>query len=160
VLRWEGHVTVAGRTQPINNISELTDQVQITGIDLTPVVMPPKDLIKLEGLKNLRELYLPGPIWNPGGGREDSTAAFSTLAALTSVERLAFGWHYNARIDIRDNQIKQLAGWTKLKEFRCAQCSLANIDLSPFAQLEKLDLSDNPFTNKGMEGLAHLKNLR
>src|SRR5690349_3001165 len=88
VLRWEGHVTIAGRAHPIINISELTDQIQITGIDLTPVVMPPRDLVKLEGLKNLRELYLPGTIWNPGGGREDAGTAFSTLATLTSVERL------------------------------------------------------------------------
>ncbi len=160
VLRWEGHVTIAGRAQPINNISQLTDDIHITGIDLTPVVMRPKELVKLEGLKDLRELYLPGPIWNPGGGREDAVAAFKTLATLTSIERLAFGWHYNARIEIRDNEIKQLIGWTKLKDLRCAQCSLANADLSQFPQLENLDLSDNPLTNKGMEGLARLKNLR
>ena len=118
VLRWEGHVTVAGRAQPLRDVSQLTDDIHITGVDLTPVVMPPKELVKLEGLKDLRELYLPGPVWNPGGGREDSTAAFKTLATLTSVERLAFGWSYNARISIRDSDIKQLTGWTKLKELR------------------------------------------
>ena len=122
--------------------------------------MRPQELVKLDGLKDLRDLYLPGPIWNPGGGREDASAAFKTLATLTSVERLAFGWHYNARIQIRDSDIKQLSGWTKLKDLRCAQCGLANADLSQFPQLENLDLSDNPFTNKGMEGLAGLKRLR
>lgn len=160
VLRWEGHVTVAGRAQPIDNVSQLSDDIRITGIDLTPAVMRPLELAKLDGLKDLRDLYLPGPIWNPGGGREDATAAFKTLATLTSVERLAFGWHYNARIEIRDNEIKQLAGWTKLKQLRCAQCALANADLSQFPQLEDLDLSFNPITNKGMEGLAGLKKLR
>jgi hypothetical protein len=160
VLRWEGHVTVAGHAQPISNISQLTDNLQISGIDLTAAVMRPRELVKLEGLKDLHELYLPGPIWNPGGGREDSTAAFKTLATLTSVERLAFGWHFNARIEIRDKEIKQLAGWTKLKDLRCAQCGLANVDLSQFPELENLDLSNNPFTNKGMEGLAGLKRLR
>jgi Leucine-rich repeat (LRR) protein len=154
------HVTVAGRTQPIGNLSQLTDDIHITGIDLTSSVMRPRELVKLEGLTDLRELYLPGPIWNPGGGREDSTAAFKTLATLTSVERLAFGWHFNARIEIRDKQIQQLAGWTKLKDLRCGQCALANADLSQFPELENLDLSDNPFTNKGMEGLAGLKKLR
>jgi len=79
---------------------------------------------------------------------------------LTSVERLAFGWHYNARIQIRDNEIRQLTGWTKLRDLRCGQCGLASANLSQFPKLENLDLSDNPFTNKGMEGLAGLPGLR
>jgi hypothetical protein len=138
VLRWEGRVTIAGRAQPIANVSQLQAEreIRITGIDLTSAVMEPRELVKLEGLKDLRDLYLPGPIWNPGGGREDATAAFKTLATLTGIERLAFGWHYDARIEIGDKEIQQLAGWTALRDFRCAQCSLANVDLSQFAQLE------------------------
>src|SRR5690348_14887710 len=89
VLRWEGHVSIAGRAQPILNISQLKGDIHITGIDLTPAVMRPQELVTLEGLKDLRELYLPGPIWNPGGGREPAAAAFKTLAGLTTVERLA-----------------------------------------------------------------------
>src|SRR5215467_7426684 len=42
VLRWEGRVTVSGRTQPIENITQLTDDIHITGIDLTPAVMRPQ----------------------------------------------------------------------------------------------------------------------
>ena len=160
VLRWEGHVTIEGRTQPVTSLADLPDVVHITGVDLTPAVLPPRELVKLEGLKDLRELYLPGPIWNPGGGNEDSTEAFKALATLTNVERLAFGWHYNARIEIRDAEIEKLTGWTRLKDLRCSQCSLADVDLSKFSQLENLDLSENPFTNKGMEGLSKLKNLR
>ena len=161
VLRWEGHITLAGHPQPLDDVSQLgAGDIQITGIDLTPAVMHPAELAKLQGLSGLRELYLPGPIWNPGGAKEDPTAAMKALATLTNVERLAFGWHFNERIEFRDSEISQLMGWTKLRELRCTQCSLANADLSPFTQLQDLDLTFNPFTDKGMESLASLKNLR
>ena len=78
--------------------------IRIEGIDLTGAVMQPAELAKLGGLLSLRELYLPGPIWNPGGGNEDSTAAFKALATLTGVEKLYFGWHYNAQINIADSE--------------------------------------------------------
>ena len=60
-------------------------------------------------------------------------------------------------MDIRDNEIRDLLGWTELKDFRCTQCRLTNIDLSPFTKLRSLDLSFNPFTDKAMEGLAGMK---
>ena len=47
-----------------------------------------------------------------------------------------------------------------MKDFRCAQCRLTNINLSPFTKLRSLDLSYSPFTDTGLEGLAGLKELR
>ncbi|HWE00427.1 MAG TPA: hypothetical protein VG345_15355, partial [Bryobacteraceae bacterium] len=154
-------MTIQGRAQPLRDVDQIPPgEIRITGIDLTSVVMHPAELKKLEGLPYLRQLYLPGPIWNPGGGKEDRTGVFKTLAALTGVQRLAFGWTYDATIDFGDNDLKELSAWTGLKELRCTQCRLANVSLAPFTQLEDLDLSFNPFTDKGMEGLAELKNLR
>jgi len=161
VLRWEGQVTIEGSRKPFTEVSQLpTGDVQITGIDLTAGVMHPIELRKLEGLLHVRELYLPGPIWNPGGGKEDRTGVFKAFATLTGMERAAFGWHYNAQIEIGDTDISQLYPWKDLKELRCSQCQLAKLSLAPFAKLESLDLSYNPFTDKGMEGLAGLTNLR
>ena len=122
--------------------------------------MQPAELAKLDGLLSLRELYLPGPIWNPGGGNEDSTAAFKALATLTGVEKLYFGWHYNAQINIADRNIAQLAHLTELQDFRCSQCRLANANLSSFTKLRNLDLSYTAFSDKALEGLAALKDLR
>src|SRR5947209_16205413 len=96
VLRWEGRVVLEGSRQPLNDVSQLpAGDIHITGIDLTGAVMRPIELKRLEGLTSLRELYLPGPIWNPGGGTEDVTGLFKSLGTLKNVERLAIGWHFN-----------------------------------------------------------------
>ena len=122
--------------------------------------MRPAELRQLAGLTHLRQLYLPGRIWNPGAGNEDKTGVFETLATLTGVERLAFGWHFNADIHVEDKDIDKLARWTGLKQLRCSQCSLSKPNLAMFSQLRDLDLSYAPFTDEGMASLAGLKNLR
>src|SRR5580704_8240958 len=105
-LRWEGSLILEGSSEPIRDLSQLPPGVfHITSVDLTAAVMHPVELRKLEGLTHLRELYLPGPIWNPGGGKEDKTGVFESLATLTTVERLAFGWHFDAEINVVDDDI-------------------------------------------------------
>ena len=161
VLRWEGTVLLEGASQPLNDISQIpTGEIHIAAIDLTGAVMRPIELRRLEGLTHLRQLYLAGPIWNPGGGKEDKTGVFKSLATLTGVEKLAFGWHYNAQMEIGDKDIGELFTWTDLKDLRCSQCRLSSLNLSPFTKLRNLDLSYNPFTDKGMEGIGKLKDLR
>src|SRR5262252_3720168 len=73
VIRWEGRVYIEGRRMPILELDEIpAGDFKIVGIDLTGAVMLPSELEKLAGLTTLRDLYLPGPIWNPGGGNEDA----------------------------------------------------------------------------------------
>ena len=160
-LRWEGSVILEGSNEPIRDLSRLPPgDFHIASIDLTAAVMHPVELRKLEGLTHVRQLYLPGRIWNPGAGREDKTGVFEALASLTSVERLAFGWHFNSHIRVNDKDIDKLAPWSGLKQFRCAQCGLTKPKLSVFPQLRDLDLSDSPFTDEGMASLAGLRNLK
>src|SRR5277367_5969080 len=155
VLRWEGTVLLEGATAPLTRVSQLPPgDFHIAAIELTGGVMHPIELLKLEGLTHPRELYLPGPIWNPGGGNENKTGVFKALSTLTNVERLGFGWHYNAQIEVGDKEIAALSTWTNLKELRCSQCSLSKLSLAPFAKLQDLDLSNNPFTDEGMAGIA------
>src|SRR5579864_7015663 len=160
-IRWEGSLILEGSNEPIRDLSLLPPgDFHIASIDLSGAVMHPIELRKLEGLTHLRQLYLPGKIWNPGAGREDKTGVFEALASLTSVERLAFGWHFNSNIAVNDKDIDKLASWSGLKQLRCAQCRLAKPKLSVFSQLRDLDLSDSPFTDEGMASLAGLKNLK
>src|SRR5271155_727574 len=161
VLRWEGSLILEGSNAPIRDVFQLpAGEFHITSIDLSAAVMRPVELRELEGLTHLRQLYLPGKIWNPGAGNEDKTGVFEALASLTSVERLAFGWHFQSNIEVDDKDIDKLATWSGLKQFRCGQCGLAKPKLAVFSQLRDLDLGDNPFTDEGMASLAGLKNLR
>ena len=158
VLRWEGNLIVEGANAPIRDLSQLPPgDFHIASIDLSAAVMRPVELRELQGLPRLRQLYLPGKIWNPGAGNEDKTGVFEALASLTSVDRLAFSWHFNSNIEVDDQDIEKLAPWSGLKQFRCAQCNLAKPKLSVFSELRDLDLSDNPFTDEGMASLAGLK---
>ena len=110
VLRWEGSLILEGSNQPVRYLSQLpAGDFHITAIDLTAAVMHPVELRKLAGLTHLRQLYLPGRIWNPGAGNEDKTGVFEVLASLTSVERVAFGWHFNANMELDDKDINKLA---------------------------------------------------
>src|SRR4051812_23711784 len=93
VIRWEGSVRLEGTSPAINDVTQLPPgEIHVTAIDLTGAVMRPVELLRLEELTHLRELYLAGPIWNPGAGNEDKTGVFKALGKLTTVERLAFGW--------------------------------------------------------------------
>ena len=84
VLRWEGSLVVEGSNTPLHDLSQLPPgDFHIASIDLTAAVMHPVELRRLAGLTHLRELYLPGRIWNPGDGNEDKTGVFEALASLT-----------------------------------------------------------------------------
>src|SRR5262249_32776210 len=121
VLRWEGRVILEGNRQAITDLGQLPKgAIRIAGIDLTGAVMHPSELVKLGGLGSLRELYLPGPIWNPGGGAEEAPEAFKAIATLKNVEKLYFGWHYSSQISVRDEEMRQLLALTELRDFRCS----------------------------------------
>src|SRR5262245_60979223 len=76
VIRWDGRFFIEGQSQAISSISDIpSGRFEITSIDLTGGVMAPTELEKLSGLTTLRELHLPGPIWNPGGGGGDANPA-------------------------------------------------------------------------------------
>lgn len=160
-LRWEGTVLLEGGRQPITDLTQLpAGEFKIAGIDLTGSVMVPAELEKLSGLTSLRELYLPGPIWNPGGGNEDANDVFKHLATLKNLEKLYFGWHFSAQTNVRDTGLRHLLGLTELKDLRCAQCRVTSLNMSTWAKLRSLDLSYSPFTDAGLEGLSGLKELR
>ncbi|NDJ09930.1 MAG: hypothetical protein EBY17_01865, partial [Acidobacteriia bacterium] len=161
VLRWEGNVLLEGSPQPLTDVSQLpAGEVRIRSIDITSGVMRPAELLRLKDLPGLKELYLPGPIWNPGGGNEDKAGVFKALGANTGVQKVAFGWHYNAQMEVADKDVADLFTWTNLQDLRCTQCKLSKLDLSPFTKLRNLDLSYNPFTDAGMAGLAKMKDLK
>jgi len=140
VIRWEGRLILEGSRQPVTELSQIpSGEFAITGIDLTGAVMLPAELEKMASLTTLRELYLPGPIWNPGGGNEDANGVFKSIATLKNLEKLYFGWHFGAQINVRDTGIKYLLELTELKDLRCSQCRITNISLAPLNKLRGLE---------------------
>ena len=116
---------------------------------------------RLVGLTAIRDLYLPGPSWNPASGsRLDANEELKNLAGLVTLQRLYFSMHFLPNINVRDNGLAYLTKLTKLRDIRLAQCRISAPDLALFADLESLDVSYTTFNDSGMKSLQNLKNLR
>src|SRR5512145_989617 len=69
VIRSGGRVILEGSRAPVGDLLSLPNgELSIRGIDLYGSLIDPTELEKLSGLTGLKELYLPGPSWNPGAG--------------------------------------------------------------------------------------------
>jgi Leucine-rich repeat (LRR) protein len=162
VIRQGGRVIIAGQS-PISDLSALpaTGAVALSGVDLYGTIIDPKDLSKLSDLIGLKELYLPGPSWNPGAGSKlDANEELKFLASLRSLEKLHFSLHFLTNVNVQDKGLKHLETLTNLKELRLAQGRVKNFSFAPFTQLEGLDLSYSTATDEVLKSLAGLKNLR
>lgn len=162
VLRQGGRVMVEGATQVAGEMRELPQgEIVLRGVDLYGTIIEPKDLERLAGLKGIRELYLPGPSWNPGAGsRLDANEELKFLAGLKTIEKLHFSLHFLTNVNVQDKGLQHLVGLTELRELRLAQGRIKNISLAPFVKLEGLDLSYSTATDAVLESLVGLKQLR
>lgn len=162
MIRLGGRVFLNESRSPIAELSQLpAGDWRITGADLTGTLLDPKDLSKLSGLTELRELYLPGPIWNPGAGSTlNANAQLAALATLRKLEKLHFSLHFLTNVNVRDEGMKLLAPLTQLKELRCSMCRVSQDTLAPFVNLEALDLSYSMATDKTVASLAGMSKLK
>ena len=162
IIRYGGGVTLEGSPEEIRELWALPEGgVSVVAADLTGTLITPEDLPRLAQLRGLRELYLPGPMWNEGAGsRRDSNKDLGALNALASLEKLYFSIHFLTDINIQDKGIEQLAALTNLRELRLQQTKVKGRTLSVFPSLTALDLTYSRFDDEGMASLAHMKNLR
>src|SRR6478609_8857673 len=126
-LRMGGRVTIEGRSTALTDPADLPDgAVRIIGLDLTNTLIDPTDLRRLTGLTAIRDLYLPGPSWNPASGsRLDANEELKNLSGLVTLERLYFSLHFLPNVNVRDKGIAYLTKLTKLRDIRLAQCRVA-----------------------------------
>src|SRR5438045_3861180 len=69
VIRLGGRVMVNGNRTTVRNLWDLpAGEFRVTGVDLTGTLIDPTDFTKIGELTELRELYLPGPSFNPASG--------------------------------------------------------------------------------------------
>src|SRR5262249_40663758 len=74
-LSMGGRLRIVGGSRYIVDVTQLPSRnFQIEALDWVGVNADPPDLERLGGLRNLRELHLPGPLWNRNadGGRDGS----------------------------------------------------------------------------------------
>ncbi len=161
-IRLGGSVTLQGSKQAVREVSSLPEQsFHVVAVDLVGCDFPPAQLVHLAGLPELRELLLPGPIFNPGAGSKlDANDELKPLANLHKLQKLHFSLHFLTNINVQDKGLALLKDLTSIQELRLAQTKVEGKSLPAFVNLEYLDLNYTPFGDAGMKNLEGLKQLK
>jgi dihydroorotase/N-acyl-D-amino-acid deacylase len=164
VIRSGGNVRIAGDDEIIRDAADLpTGDITVLSVDLVGTTIDPKDLKRLSGLTELRELLLPAPSFNPGAGSKlDANDALAALGSLHHLEKLWFSLHFLTEIHVEDKGLAHLKDLTQLRELRLVQTKVRGPGLAPFVNLRALDLGETPFRDDGtqyLRGMSHLQRL-
>ena len=151
LARWTllqgGRVAIAGRL--ISDIADLppTDY-QVDMVDWVAVNAVPEDLERMIGLRALRELRLPGPLWNRNAdGGKDLSTQLRFLSAANTLEKLTFSDHFLDRIRFKDAGLDAIKGLTNLRELALRQSEIQGSGLRHFPKLRNLDLTLCPIAD-------------
>jgi N-acyl-D-amino-acid deacylase len=160
-IRYGGNVRLVGDSKRLRTLPELPDgDFRIEAMDLVGTIIDPKELVNLSGLSELKELFLPGPIFNPGAGsRLDANEELKALNTLRKLEKLHFSLHFLTNINVQDKGLEKFADLTQLTEMRLSQTRVKGPGLAPFTKLRKLDLNYSTFEDSGFPYLAKMKDL-
>src|ERR1700680_4356385 len=126
-LTMGGRVGLAGQTRRVSDIADLpAGDIQLGGLVWLGMNVDPPDRERLSGLTHLKELHLPGPIWNRNvdGGR-DGSRDLRFLASVHTLESLTFGYHFLDRIRFRDAGLIEIKGLTNLRELVVRQSNIS-----------------------------------
>src|SRR5215470_9214090 len=105
-----GRVGVSGQPHLIDDIAGLPrGDIQLEILDWVGMNVDPPDLERLSALTHLKELHLPGPLWNRNadGGR-DGSRDLRYIAPIQSLESLTFSYHFLDRIRFNDSGLEQI----------------------------------------------------
>ena len=158
-----GRVGLQGAARPIATLDQLAsgDAFEVTLVDWVGVNAVPEDLARLAGLAKLRELRLPGPIWNRNAdGGKDLSGEMRHLAKLGTLERITFSDHFLDNIRFRDEGLIAIGSLDNLRELSLRQAQIKGPGLKPFHLLESLDISLCPVKDEGFTAVGNMKRLR
>ena len=134
---------------------------QIRILDLVGANVEPADLERLSGLAGLRELYLPGPMWNRNAdGGKDRSTDLRYLTSVSGLQKLTFSYHFLDRIRFHDAGLDSIQGLSGLRELCLRQSGIKGHTLAAFKSLAGLDVSITPFDDAGMGNLTAMAGLR
>ena len=157
-----GRVALNGSPRPLTDIAELPPaDFALTLLDWVAVNAVPEDLARLAGLTHLRELRLPGPLWNRNAdGGKNLSQELRHLARLGTLQRITFSDHFLDRIRFTDDGLLAIGGLDNLRELALRQSEVTGKGLKPFHLLEALDITLCPVDDAGFAHLAAMKQLR
>jgi hypothetical protein len=157
-----GTVVLEGDQRRIRDVAELpAGDFKIRILDLVGANVEPPDLARLSKLDGLRELYLPGPMWNRNAdGGKDGSTDLRYLTSVPTLEKLTFSYHFLDRIRFHDSGLDSIQGLTGLRELSIRQAGIKGHTLASFRNLTSLDVSITPFDDAGMRNLAGMSGLR
>jgi Leucine-rich repeat (LRR) protein len=163
VLLMGGSVRLEGGSDRIREVTQLpADDFHLELADLVGTNLLPPDLQRLAGLKHLKTLNLPGPMWNPGAGaRTDYSKDLRHLAGLATLEELTFSYTYLESIKFQDDGIEAIAALgPNLRVLSLENTQVRGHHLAPFTNLEALDLVYCPVDDRGLKQIQGLTRLR
>ena len=157
-----GRVALNGSPRPLSDIAQLpAADFALTLLDWVAVNAVPEDLARLAGLTHLRELRLPGPLWNRNAdGGKNLSQELRHLARLGTLQRITFSDHFLDRIRFTDDGLLAIGGLDNLRELALRQSEVTGKGLKPFHLLEALDITLCPVDDAGFAHLAAMKQLR
>src|SRR5260370_493889 len=148
-LTMGGRVGVAGQPSRIQDIASLpSGDIQLEILDWVGMNVDPPDLERLTGLAHLKELHLPGPLWNRNadGGR-DGSRDLRYIDGIQTLEALTFSYHFLDRIRFKDDGLAEIKDLTNLRELALRQSGITGQALGPFKHLRALDATLTRFTH-------------
>lgn len=164
VIRQGGNVRIADHAGVVRNAADLPGgDITVVAVDLIGTLIDPKDLKRLSGLSDLRELLLPAPSFNPGvGSKLDANDELAVLSNLHHLEKLWLSLHFLTDIHVEDKGLAYLKDLTQLRELRLVQTKVKGPGLAPFVNLRALDLGETPLRDEGtqyLRGMTYLQRL-
>src|SRR4030095_2916694 len=132
-LTMGGRVGGAGQARRIPDIASLPGgDIQLEILDWVGMNVDPPDLERLTGLAHLKELHLPGPLWNRNAdtGR-DGRRDLRYLATVESLEVLTFSFHFLDRIRFKDAGLGEIKSLSNLRELVSRQSDVRGHTVAP-----------------------------
>jgi Leucine-rich repeat (LRR) protein len=158
-----GSVRVEGRPERVRDLTNLPPgDFYVELVDLVGTNILPPDLKWLSGLKRLKVLNLPGPMWNPSSGAMiDYSPNLKHLASLPALEELTFSYTYLESIKFVDSGIEAIAALgPTLRVLSLENTQVRGRNLAALANLEVLDLVYCPINDEGLQQMQGLTKLR
>ena len=151
-LRNGGRVRLSGAPWLVDVQALPVGPLRLDGVDLAGTIIDHKDLKLLSSCTELRELILPGTIFNPGAGSNlDANKELAALKPLTKLEKFGLSLHFLQDINVQDKGLKEFANLTQIREMRIARAKVKGDGLASFVNVEKLDLNNTRMTDDGMK---------